>query len=204
VLGDLFHGAVHVSARVASEELVADQIMHVSEILAQSIQYLSKYVEETKVYITYGNHARTVSNKKDNIHRDNLERLVGWWLTERLRDNDSIVIVPEEDDEFLFINAAGHEICASHGDLDGVKASPRLLSTLMHKVYGVDIEYVLLGDKHHHESFDELGITATICGSLCGTDDYANGKRLYSKPSQLLLIVNRTDGVDAEYRLQCD
>lgn len=204
VLGDLLHGSTHVSARVASEELTADQLMHASEILAQAISYLGKLVPETFVYLTYGNHGRTVQNKKDSIHRDNMERIVGWWLRERFKDDTKITVMPEEDTEFLIINAAGHDICASHGDLDGVKSSPRLLSALMYKVYGVEIEYVLLGDKHHRESFDELGITAAICGSLCGTDDYANGKRLYSTPSQLMLIVDRDLGVDAEYRLRCE
>ena len=204
ILGDLVHGATHVCARVAANELVADQLMQSAEILAQAINYLGQLVPDTSVYLTYGNHARTVQSKKDSIHRDNMERLIGWWLCERFRDNPTIHMMPEEDTEFLFINAAGHDICAAHGDLDGVKSSPRLLSTLMYKTYGVDIEYVLLGDKHHRESFDELGVTATICGSLCGADDYANGKRLYSTPSQLLLIVDRDIGVDAEYRLRCE
>ena len=87
--------------------------------------------------------------------------------------------------------------------MDSVKSSPRLLATLFQKKYGMDIEYVLLGDKHHRESFDEVGICAMICGSLCGTDDYANSKRLYSQPEQLLLIVTEDDGVDAEYRIKC-
>lgn len=204
VLGDLYHGAIHTSARVASEELVCDQIMQVSEILAQSIVELSQYTTEVYVYMTYGNHARTVQNKNDSIHRDNMERLVPWWLQERLSNlgADNVVIMPESDSEFLFINAAGHDICASHGDLDGAKSSPRLLSTLFQKTYKKDIEYILLGDKHHHESFEELGITSQICGSLCGSDDYANGKRLFSLPSQFMLIVDAEDGIDAEYKLR--
>lgn len=203
-LGDAAHGICHISARVAAEELMADQIMHASEILAQSIQYLSQFVDETRVYLTYGNHGRAVANKNDNIHRDNWERLIGWWLTERFSGEDHIHILPEEADEFLLIDVAGHNMVAAHGDLDNVKSSPRLLSTLMYKMYGVDVEYILLGDKHHRESFNELGVTAVICGSLCGTDDYANSKRLYSDPSQLLLIVTPEDGVDAEYRLKCE
>ena len=204
VLGDLVHGAIHSSARVASEELVCEQLMQASEILAQAIMKLSQYVEETLVYMTYGNHARTVQNKHDSIHRDNMERIVPWWLTQRLQMYNNITIMPESENEFLFVNACGHDICAAHGDLDTVKCSPRLLATIFQKKYGKDIEYVLLGDKHHRESFNELGITATICGSLCGTDDYANDKRLYSHPEQLLLIVNPEYGVDAEYRLKCD
>lgn len=203
ILGDLFHGAIHTSARVAAEELVCDQIMQVSEILAQAIYELSKDVETVFVYSTYGNHARTVQNKKDSIHRDNMERLIPWWLNERFSNNENVIITDEQDTEFLFINSCGHDICASHGDLDSVRTSPRLLSTLFHKRYGKDIECILLGDKHHRESFNELGVTAMICGSLCGTDDYANDRRLFSTPSQLLLIVNRDEGVDAEYNIKC-
>lgn len=203
VLGDLVHGACHVSARVASEELVADQLMHASEILAQAIYSLSHCVEETYVYTTYGNHARVVQSKQDSIHRDNMERIVPWWLEWRLKPYENIIVVPETKDEFIFVEACGHDICASHGDLDTVRNSPKLLTLLFNKKYGKDIEYILLGDKHHRESFEELGVTASICGSLCGADDFASERRLYSQPSQQLLIVTPENGVDAEYRIQC-
>ena len=204
VLGDLMHGGIHVSARVASEELVCDQIMQVSEILAQSVGELSKCVENVIVYMTYGNHARTIQNKNDSIHRDNMERLIPWWLTERVSNMgaDNVTVAEDTGNEFLFVNAAGHEICASHGDIDDAKSSPRLLPTLFQKKLGKDVEYILLADKHHRESFEELGVTAQICGALCGSDDYANDRRLYSTPFQLMLIVSPEDGVDAEYKLK--
>lgn len=204
VLGDLIHGNLHVSARVASEEVAVEQLIHASELLAQAIATLNKCVEETYVYVTYGNHARAVANKHDSIHRDNLERIVGWWLAERFFGCDDITVMDNDINEFLFINACGHDICAAHGDLDAVKTSPRLLPTLFNKKYGKNVEYILLGDKHHRESFEELGVTATICGALCGPDDYASERRLYSQPSQQLLIVTPEDGVDAEYRIKCN
>lgn len=151
VLGDLIHGNCHVSARVSAEELAADQLMHASEILSQAIYCLSKCAEETYVYTTYGNHARSVQNKADSIHRDNMERIVPWWLEWRLKEYENIFIVPEEKDEFIFVNACGHDICAVHGDLDSVKNSPKLLTMLFNKRYGKDIEYILLGDKHHRK-----------------------------------------------------
>lgn len=203
VLGDLIHGAIHTSARVASEELACDQLMQVAELLAQSIEWIAECAPVVRVYTTYGNHARTVQNKNDSIHRDNMERIIPWWLKQRLAPHDNIYIEDESENEFLFVNACGHFICASHGDLDNVSSSPRLLGTLFSRKYGINVEYVLLGDKHHHESFEELGITAVICGSLCGSDEYANNKRLYSRPEQLLLIVNDNVGIDAEYRLSC-
>ena len=203
VTGDLIHGNCHVSARVASEEVAADQLMQASEILAQAIYSLSRCVEETYVYVTYGNHARSVQNKNDSIHRDNMERIIPWWLEWRMKNYDNIIIVPEEKTEFLFVNACGHDICAAHGDLDTVRTSPKVLTMLFNKRYGKDIEYIILGDKHHRESFEELNVTASICGSLCGADDYANEKRLYSQPSQQLFIVTPEEGVDAEYRIRC-
>lgn len=203
VLGDMFHGAIHTSARVASEELVCDQLMQVSEILAQAITELSSAVDETKVYMTYGNHCRTVQNKNDNLHRDNMERIIPWWLRERVSGIRGVEIVEESPNEFLYLEVAGHGVCAAHGDLDFVKSSPRLIATLFQKTQGKDVEYIILGDKHHREGFDEIGIDAWVSGSLCGTDEYANGKRLYSMPSQLLLIFNKDIGLDAEYRIVC-
>lgn len=202
VLGDMIHGAIHASARVASEELVCDQIIQVSELLAQSINELSKHVDEVKVYMTYGNHARTVQKKQDSLHRDNMERLIPWWLRERLSDNDGVEIMQESENEFLLVDVCGHGYCASHGDLDTVRGSSRLLPSLFQKRYGCDIDGVFLADRHHRESYEELGVDALLCGALCGTDDYANEKRLYSIPGQLMLIVNQ-DGIDAEYRIKC-
>lgn len=211
VLGDLLSGAIHTGVRVASEELVADQLMQVSELVAQVVLILSQCVEELDVYMTYGNHARTVQNKKDSVHRDNMERIVLWWLRERVAAEAAVfepaqrINVREESDyEFLVFDSSGFTFCASHGDLDSVKSSPKQLGMLLHKTLGCDISYCLLADKHHSESYEDMGIEAMMCGSLCGSDEYASNKRLYSKPSQLLLITNPRDGVDAKYELRCD
>lgn len=202
LLGDMCHGAIHTGVRVASEELVADQIMQVSEIVAEAVETISEYVGDVTIHSTYGNHLRTVQNKVDSIHRDNMERLIPWWLTYRLAERPSIHVADASADEFLLFDVCGHTFCAAHGDLDSVKGSPRLFHTLFQKKAGKSIEYVLLGDKHHIEGCEELGIDAMICGSLCGTDDYANGKRLYSTPYQLLMIVNAEEGVDGEYKIK--
>ena len=203
VLGDMIHGGIHTSARVASNELVCDQLMQVSEYLARAIAELSEYANHTYVYCTYGNHARTIQNKKDNIHRDNMERIIPWWLKERLKDYDSVTVMPESDTEFLHFNVRGRGFCAAHGDLNSVKNSPRLLYSLMEKKYGEHIEVVILGDKHHRESFEELGVTSIMTSALCGSDDYANDRRLYSTPGQLMITVC-DDGVDAIYHLKCE
>lgn len=202
LLGDMAHGAIHTSARVASEELVCDQVMQVSEIIAQAISTLADTVEETVVHATYGNHLRTVQDKADSIHADNMERLIPWWLEQRLGSRGDVVFPEAEYYEFLYFNVCGYKICATHGDLDSVKSAGRTLNTLFVKKYGSEIDYVILADKHHKEEFEELGIESMIVRSLCGTDEYANGKRLYSTPGQLMMVFKPGIGADAYYQIK--
>lgn len=202
LLGDAAHGSIHTSARVASEELTCDQIMQVSEIMAQAISVLADEVEQTVVHATYGNHLRTVQNKNDSIHADNMERLIPWWLEQRLRDRSDIVFPESEYYEFLYFSVCGYNICAAHGDLDNVKNAGKTLHTLFAKKYSSDIDYVVLADKHHKEEFEELGIESMIAPCLCGTDDYANGKRLYSTPAQLMMVFRPGVGADAYYQIK--
>lgn len=202
LLGDMAHGGIHVSARVASNELVCEQVMHVSEIIAEAINALADNVEETVIHATYGNHLRTIQNKADNIHADNMERLIPWWLERRLADRGDITVAKAEYYEFLYFDVCGYKICAAHGDLDNVKNAGKTLNTLFMKRYGSGIDYAILGDKHHQEEFEELGIESMIVKSLCGTDDYANGRRLYSTPGQLLMIFTGECGRDASYQIK--
>lgn len=207
VLGDLVHGAIHVGARVASEELVTDQLMQSTELLAQVINDLSTCVDNVTVSCTYGNHARVVANKAESIHRDNFERLVPWYLEQRFQNSNNVTVLSDQGTEFLTCCIGRHGFVATHGDLDNVKSAAEdmipLFQNKFKEFYDANLSYILIGDKHHRESYEAFGVTSIICGSLCGTDDYANTKRLYSTPSQLLLIVDPEYGVDAEYTLKC-
>ena len=67
--------------------------------------------------------------------------------------------------------------------------------------YGFDVEYTFSGDKHHLDSNDPYGIENVLVRSLCGTDNYANNKRLYSKAGQTLCIFNQEDGKVCTYNI---
>lgn len=47
-----------------------------------------------------------------------------------------------------------------------------------------------------------MGIESMIAPCLCGTDDYANGKRLYSTPAQLMMVFRPGVGADACYQIK--
>jgi hypothetical protein len=202
LLGDFVNGAIHTGCRVASEESTCEQLMNVSEVLANFINAISAYVDEVNVYSTYGNHARTIQNKNDSIHADNMERVIPWWLKQRLKDNTKVDIVDSEYHEFIYFNVCGYNVVCSHGDLDQFKNLGVTVNSLFSKKYGKTIDYTFSGDKHHLEAFEQFGVESALVGSLCGTDEYANNKRLYSNPMQTLCIFTPEDGKLCTYNIK--
>ena len=202
LLGDFVNGAIHTGCRVASEESACEQLMHVSEILANCINALSVFVDNIKVYSTYGNHARTIQNKNDSIHSDNMERVIPWWLKQRLQDNNKVKIIDSEYYEFIYMQICGKNIVCTHGDLDNFKNLGMTVNALFSKKYGKTIDYTFSGDKHHLEAFEQFGVESALVGSLCGTDEFANNKRLYSYPMQTLCIFDSEDGKQCTYNIK--
>ena len=202
LLGDFVNGAIHTGVRVASEENTCDQLMHVSEVLANFVNALSVDVERVNVYSTYGNHARTIQNKNDSIHADNMERVIPWWLKQRLKVNSKVNIVDSEYYEFIYFNVCGYNIVCTHGDLDKFTDIGVTVNTLFSKKFDKTIDYTFSGDKHHLESFEQFGIESALVGSLCGTDEFANNKRLYSNPMQTLCIFTPEDGKLCTYNIK--
>jgi hypothetical protein len=202
LLGDFVNGAIHTGCRVASEEDTCEQLMHVSEILANFINSISICVESVNVHSTYGNHARTIQNKDDSIHSDNMERVIPWWLRQRLMKNNKVNVIDSEFYEFIYFNVCGYNVVATHGDLDRFKDLGVTINSLFSKKYGKTIDYTFSGDKHHLESFEQFGIESALVGSLCGTDEFANNKRLYSQPMQTLCIFTPEDGKLCTYNIK--
>lgn len=203
-LGDLANGSIHTSCRVASEEDTCDQLMHVSEILAQVIDQLSECVEEVIVYSCYGNHMRTVQKKEDSIHSDNMEKIVPWWLEQRFKNRDDISIHYSQFKEFTFMKVLGKNIVAVHGDGFKFKEIGVITNTLFSKLFGCSIDYTISGDKHHLEEMSNFGIESILVRSLCGTDNYANDQRLYDRAGQTLIIFNDDYGRECTYHIPLD
>ena len=202
LLGDAAHGSIHTGCRVASEEDVCDQLMQSSEIMAEAINELSSCVNEVNVYATYGNHLRTVQNKNDSIHSDNMEKIIPWWLEQRLQRNNKVNIIKSDYYEFLYLNVCGYNIVGAHGDLEKFKQFGLTVNTLFTKKYGKTIDYTISADKHHIEEFETIGIESVLVRSLCGTDEYANNNRLYSAPGQTLMIFSLEDGRECTYNIK--
>lgn len=204
LLGDAPHGAIHTSCRVEAEEDACDQLMHVAEIMAEAISEIGKCecLEEIYIHSTYGNHVRTIQNKKDSKHSDNMEKIIPWWLKQRFKNAPKVKIIDSEYYEFIKINILGYNIVAAHGDLDKIKDFGVMVNTIFTKKYHENIDYAILADKHHTEEFDEFGIESILVKSLCGTDGYANDHRLYSDAGQTLMFFTEEDGRQCTYNIK--
>lgn len=201
VLGDMANGAIHVTSRVAAEEHVVDQLMQVSELIAEFVDDLANRVQYTQIYCTYGNHMRTVPNKKDSIHADNMERIIPWWLTQLFKNRDDVVVAETGKDEMLRAVVCGAEVCAVHGDLDGGKDAALAMSQMYERAFGRKMQYLFTGHYHSMLDTENYGITSIRAGGLCGVDEYAKNARLFSTPSQTLAIFDRGE-LDALYHIR--
>lgn len=187
-LGDLIHGAIHVSTRVQSSEDVIKQIQHVAEHMSEALARLANEFDEIKFIHVIGNHARLIPNKNESIFRENLEYLIPWYIESRLSQFSNVKVLTDSDGMYID-EVYSDKFVYVHGDLDNVSNATKVLPQMI----GIVPKYIFAGHIHQNTVKDYGRTTVITNGSLCGTDDYALSKRYFSKPMQKLLILDGSD-----------
>lgn len=116
---------------------------------------------------------------------------------------DTINVCPMCE-EFITDFIGGKTVVSTHGDLDTVRDFGVTANMLLSRDLGTPVDIAIMGDKHHAESLDRFGVDSMIAPALCGSDNHAHGKRLYAKPSQLLMTFGQDYGRDAVYYLKLE
>jgi predicted phosphodiesterase len=197
-LGDLVHGLIHVSARLEEQFGVIEQVMVASEIVSKALNKLQEAAPEVIYRSCTDNHSRTIANKSEAIEKDNFGRLVDWFLKERLK-NTKIKFVNDNLNEDLgkFTLENGKTVMFSHGHLDTVN---QVFQNWTGGV-GEHVDFILLGHYHNEKLKSFQKTRVYINGSIVGPDQYANSKRLYSIPSQILLVFDNDNIVNYSINL---
>ena len=195
-LGDMISGSIHPTVQLENRENVVQQVQMASEYIAAFTYELSKYFENVYVADVAGNHSR-IGLKDNCLRNERLDDLIVWYLKAKLGHISHIHFVEDVYDETISaIEVRGNEFLLVHGDYDMFSEAGlnKLCMFIGHKPCGI-----LLGHLHHC-SFDDINDVKLIrSGSFAGTcDNYTIQKRLYSKPSQMVCVVNQ-DGVQAFY-----
>lgn len=191
-LGDLISGIIHTTIRLEQEFDVVAQIMNASEILAGVLNELQDVAPEVIYRSCTDNHSRAIANKNEAIEKENFYRLIDWYVQERLKDTSIIFKndnLSKEIGKFDLMN--GKKVMFAHGHNDST-------NKIFQNFIGASeeyIHYVLLGHYHCERIKQYQSMKVYVNGSIVGTDDYAASKRLYSKPSQMLLVFDKDNVV---------
>lgn len=198
-LSDLISGRIHLSIRLQNRIDVITQIIEVSEIMAELLTDLSKYME-VHYYDCLDNHSRIEPNKKDSLDLESLVRIIPWYLKSRIVSPNIHIHDNKFSDDIISFKCMDYDIVGVHGDNDKPLKVVDNLTLLTHQHY----DLVLTAHLHHFGG-DEKNQTLVISnGSLMGTDSYAEKLRLSSKPSQNLIIVTEDSVADSIHRILLD
>ena len=196
-LADMIAGRIHLTIRLESRIDVITQTMEVSEILAELLSNLSEYF-----YIDYysclDNHSRVEPIKADSLDLESLCRITDWYLTERLNKYKNIFIHDNAfGSDIITFTCKGFNILGIHGHKDKPTSVIESISSMTNRNY----DLICMAHRHHFSADEQTG-TVLICnGSLMGTDTFATNLRLWSQPSQNLIIVSDDSVTEAIYKI---
>lgn len=196
-LSDLIAGNIHLQLRLESRINVVQQVIEVSEILAEFIYNLSEHFNIT-YFDCLDNHSRLDPNKKDALQLESLAEIIHWHIKNRFEGHEKISIVENPiSRDIITFRLFNWNIAAVHGDLDKQKDVVERLSLMTRNNY--DIVFTA---HQHHFSADERNQCAVISNpSLMGTDAFAEKLRLSSLPAQNLIIATKNNPVDIIKRI---
>lgn len=189
VLGDLINGLIHVSTRISNEENVISQTVQVAEVLKQILNELSEYFD-VYCYFSRGNHDRVTANKKESMDDESFFDLLQYMVAQAFsEDHPTVHMMKNEiDPEIIRAEIAGHICYGVHGHKDKPQKVAEKLSTFMHEIP----DFIFEGHFHSAAELENNGIEVIVNSSLCGTDAYAVSLRRNSRPSQKLMIFDKT------------
>lgn len=181
-LADLIAGRIHLTIRLESRIDVITQIMEVSEILAEFLNELTKYFN-VDYYSCTDNHSRIEPDKTQSLDLESLCRITDWFLRQRL--GNSVGFHDNKfGDDVITLNVLGHGVLGVHGDRDKQNSVIEKMTLLTRKSY----DLMCTAHLHHFSADEHTGTKLISNSSLMGMDSYAKNLRLYSKPSQTLII----------------
>lgn len=184
--GDCISGNIHYSIAVSNRENVIEQVMGVSELIAQFLTELGKRFANVTFVSVSGNHSRLTPNKDEALDGERLDDLVAWYLEARLQNCANIHVNRESriDPTLAAFTIRGKQYCCVHGDYDGSDGKIQSISGML----GGNLYAVVSGHLHHNATDTVQGVKTVMAGSFLGMDDYCVRKRILAEPEQSVCV----------------
>lgn len=173
-LGDSIDGLLRLTQLQFLSMGVIESVTTLAEFLAQWLNELSETFE-VEYYSVLGNHAemRIGGIKSGELAQENLEKIIPWFIKERLKDNSRVII---HDAEFIqMVDVLGTKVCLTHGQNErNLEQSIKDYSM----IYGEQIHILKTGHLHHLNNrtigmIGERNIEYIQSPSICGIDEYS-------------------------------
>ena len=177
---------------------VIDSTLIYADFMANWINEISKFVDVKLQMVEDSNHnqLRLCSAPKNAFKGENLSKVIIHTIKSRLKDNSCITIT-QNPTGYIYENILGYNLMGIHGEVKSLKEAIDNLS----KLYGLRIDYLIGGHKHHSEEygFDCEGISV---GSIIGIDSYSTHLMRSSNASVTMLIVEEGNSIVTKHTIK--
>lgn len=204
-VGDLLDGMLRQTQLMRLEYGLVESTMRLSEYLAHWFAELAGYCGVIEIYAASGNHSeiRPLKSKKREFADENMERIVLWYLSERLRGSTR-VFVHDECKKYVKANVCGYSFLLLHGDSE---KDIQDLATETIRLYKTPIDFFVCGHKHREAEYPS-GMTPSgdsviiRVPSFCGTDSYANSKGYSGRAGATAIVMEKGYGRRCVYPIK--
>ena len=189
--GDSLDGMLRNSQLMKLRWGVIESCMRFSEHMAQWIAALSQYATVSVCGVD-GNHTetRTLNSKRGDFPGENLEKVIFWFLAERLKGVPG-VFVDSVTEQRKHLAVQGFNLLLTHGtDIKSLENAAKQTMLL----YGEAIDYLICGHKHREQEYvsgytDQGNSVVIRVPSVCGMDEYAQRLGYGGKPGALAMVL---------------
>lgn len=196
LMGDLIDGMLRPSQLMNLQYGIVESTMRLSEFLCQWLNALSEFAL-VSICAVYGNHSeiRPLGSKKGQFEEENMEKIVMWYVNERMKNNTCVQVMPEVKKMHL-IGIRGFNFLILHGDSE--KKIDQIAKETVN-LYSEKLDFIVCAHKHREQEFP-AGWTADgnsviiRVPSICGANTFAQNKGYGGRPGVIATVIEQGYG----------
>lgn len=201
-LADNIDGIIRLTSQLMKLRYgVIESTVKVANFLAEWLNKLSNIIHIKFSLVLDGNHdqLRLCGAPKNAFKDENMSVIIKEIIRTRLENNPNVEILDNPTGHTFLQICNYYNILAIHGEVKNLGKTIDDFS----RSYGVPIDYLIAGHKHHKETV-EIGrdIEAISVGSVIGIDSYGLSLNKTSNPSATFLVFEEDLGKSIQYDIK--
>lgn len=199
-LGDEVDGLLRVSQLFKLRYGVIESTVRYGNFITNWLNELSRHVYVRYQMVKDSNHCqlRMLGQPKNTFKDENMSYIITDKIMDRLGDNPNFEFI-QNPTGYIFDKILGYNIFGCHGEIKSMEQAIKDFS----RTYGVNIDFMVGGHKHHQDSTN-VGIQSDVISapSIIGVDDYALSLNKTSDPGATLFVLEQNKGKVMEYNIK--